>query len=108
MKRKLVIPRLIAQRDVEDAIDYYVQEASALIADGFVDALEQAYAHIARHPATGSPRHAHELDLPGLRSWPLNRFPFLVFYVEQNDHTDVWRVLHAQRDIPAWLAEQDL
>ncbi|MBU6440076.1 MAG: type II toxin-antitoxin system RelE/ParE family toxin [Betaproteobacteria bacterium] len=51
------------------------------------------------------PRYAHELNLPGLRSWSLTRYPYLVFYVEQPDHVDVWRVLHGQRDISAWLHE---
>ena len=73
-----------------------------LIESGF-DAREQAYVHIGRHPATGSPRYAHELDLPGLRSWPLTRYPHPVFYIERSDHIDVWRVLHGQRDVPAWL-----
>jgi toxin ParE1/3/4 len=34
---------------------------------GLIDALEQAYIHISRHLATGSPRYAHEPNLPGLR-----------------------------------------
>ena len=60
---------------------------------------------VGRNAATGSPRYAHELDLPGLRSWPLKRYPYLIFYVEREDHIDVWRVLHGERDIPAWLHE---
>lgn len=64
---------------------------------------ERAYAHISRHPATGSPRHAHELNLPGLRFWPLTGYPHLVFCVERADPIDVWRVLHVRRDIPAGL-----
>jgi len=79
----------------------YLDESAAQAALGLVDALERAYSHIARHPATGSARYALELNLPGLRSWPLKRYPYLVFYVERADHIDVWRVLHAQRDIPA-------
>jgi toxin ParE1/3/4 len=51
------------------------------------------------------PRYAHELDLPGLLCWPLKRYPYLVFYVERDDHIDVWRVLHGMRDFPEWLAE---
>jgi toxin ParE1/3/4 len=47
------------------------------------------------------------LNLPGLRSWPLTRYPYLVFYVERSDHVDVWRVLHGQRDIPGWMQEPD-
>ena len=49
---------------------------------GFINALGQAYAHISRHAATGSPRYAHELNLPGLRFWPLTHYPHLVFYIE--------------------------
>lgn len=59
------------------------------------------------HPATGSPRYAHELNLPGLRCWSLARYPYLVFYVEHPDHIDVWRLLHGQRDIPAWMQAQE-
>ena len=70
--------------------------------------MESAYAHIARHSATGSARYAHELDVAGLRSWPLGRFPYLVFYVERADHVDVWRVLHAERNIPNWMRESEV
>ena len=71
----------------------------------FVDALERAYHHISRHPGTGSLRYAHELNLPGLRFWPPTRYPYLVFYIERDTHVDVWRVIHTQRDIPAWMHE---
>ena len=105
MKTKPVVPRAVANRDVEEAIEHYLSEGAAQAAIDFIDSLEGAYAHIARHPGSGSMRYAHELDLPGLRSWPLGRFPHLVFYVERTDHVDVWRVLHGHRDIPAWLSE---
>jgi len=107
VKVKPVVPRELANLDVDEAIGHYLSEGSEQAALGFIDALELAYVHIGRHPATGSPRYAHELDLPGLRSWPLKRFPYLVFYVERDDQVDVWRVLHGQRDIPAWMPEPD-
>ncbi len=66
------------------------------------DSLE-AFAGIARNPAAGFPRYSHELGVPGLRTRPVRRFPFLVFYKEGVDHVGVWRVLHAQRDVPAQL-----
>ena len=103
MSAKPVIPRELANRDVDETIAHYLREDARPAALGFIEALEQAYAHIGRHPATGSPRYSHELDLPGLRSWPLTRYPHLVFYIERSDHIDVWRVLHGRRDIPAWL-----
>lgn len=107
MKAKPVVPREQAHRDVEDAVAHYFAVGAETAALGFIDALENAYRHIGRHPATGSPRYAHALNLPGLRSWPLTRYPYLVFYVERSDHVDVWRVLHGQRDIPAWMQEPD-
>jgi toxin ParE1/3/4 len=79
--------------------------AQRTLALGFVDALERAYAHISKHPRTGSPRYAHELVIPDLRSWPLSKYPYLVFYVEHADPIDVWRVLHMKGDISAWMAD---
>lgn len=107
MKAKTVIPRVQANRDVDEAIDHYLSEGAEQAALGFIDAVEQGYSHIGRRPATGSPRYAQELNLPGLRFWPLTRYPYLVFYVERPDSVDVWLVLHAQRDIPAWMQEPD-
>lgn len=72
---KGVVPRELAVRDVDDAIDHYLVVAGAHVAMGFVDELERAYAHIARHPASGSPRYAHQLGLENLRFWPLRRSP---------------------------------
>jgi toxin ParE1/3/4 len=108
VKAKTVVPREQANRDVDEAIAYYLGEHAVQAALGFIDALEQAYAHIGRHPGTGSPRYAHELNLPGLRAWPLTRYPYLVCYIERPDHVDVWRVLHQQRDIPAWMQDADV
>ncbi len=102
---KGIVPRALAHRDVEEAIDHYLVEASAKVALGFVDELEKAYAHIARHPASGSPRYAHQLGLADLRFRPLGRYPYLVFYVERDALIDIWRVLHELRDIPAWMNE---
>lgn len=103
MTRKPVIPREQARRDVEDAIDYYTRQAGADVALRFVEAIASTFRAISVRPATGSPRYAHELELPGLRSRKLGRFPYLVFYLEREDQIDVWRLLHVQRDIPSWL-----
>jgi toxin ParE1/3/4 len=105
MNPKPVVPRELARRDLEGIIDHYLDEADFNAALGFIEALEQAYTHIGRQPASGSPRYAHELNLPGLRSWAVTRYPYLVFYFEHEDLIDVWRVLHGRRDIPAWMAD---
>ena len=107
MKVKPIVPRELANHDINEIIGYYLGESAEQAAYGFIDALEEANAHIGRHPATGSPRYAHELNLPGLRFWPLSRYPHLVFYVERPDHIDVWRVLHGKQDIPQWMVQID-
>jgi toxin ParE1/3/4 len=102
---KPIVPREQASRDVDEAIEYYAREASDQVALGFIEAVGKAYNHISRHPASGSTRYDVELNLPGLRSWPVSGFPHIVFYVEATDHIDVWRVLHGTRDIPAWMQD---
>ena len=101
-----VVLREKAVLDAEEAVAYYLSEAGEKVAAAFIDALERAYRQIARYPESGSQRYAHELDLPGLRHWPLGRFPHLVFYIHLKDHVDVWRVLHGARDIPEWLHDE--
>ena len=101
--RRSVVPRQAAVDDVHAAIEHYRAEVGPDVAVAFVDAVEQTFDLLARHPAVGSPRYAHELDLPGLRSQPIAGFPFLAFYVERADHVDVWRILHGHRDIPESL-----
>ncbi len=103
---KPLLRRALADADVASAIGHYLAEQAPEAALRWVDALEAAYRHVQRHPGTGSPRYAHELNLPGLRAWPLKRFPYLVFYRETDAHIEVWRVLHMERDIPAWLREE--
>ena len=105
VKTLAVIPRERAHRDIEEAVAHYVGEGADEAALGFIDALERAFTQIGRHPQSGSIRLAHELDLPGLRFWPLKRFPYLVFYVVREAHIDVWRILHARRDVPDRLQD---
>ena len=106
MTAKPIVPRGLANRDVDEPIGYYLKEGSEQAALGFIDALGRAYDRISRHPASGSPRYAHDLNIPGLRFCTLTHYPHLVFYVERSDHIDVWRVLHGRRDVPAWMHEE--
>ncbi|MDB5477219.1 MAG: plasmid stabilization protein [Phenylobacterium sp.] len=107
MTSKPPILRELARRDIEAAVDFYAVEAGEHLALRFVDALEGALRTIGQHPAAGSPRLGQELDLPGLRAHVVKGFPYLVCYVEQQDHVDIWRLLHGHRDIPEWLQEPD-
>ncbi|MCY3958279.1 MAG: type II toxin-antitoxin system RelE/ParE family toxin [Chloroflexi bacterium] len=94
-----------ARHDIDEAIDHYSTAATSALALAFIDSLKETLRQVAEHPANGSPRFADELALPGLRSWVVKGFPYLVFYVERESDIDVWRVLHAARDFPTWLQE---
>lgn len=103
MTIKPVILRVLAEQDIEQASFRYQSEGGEALTLDFIEEAEQAFRRIGRNPAIGSPRYAFELGLEGLRAWPLRRFPYLIFYIEQPNALDVWRVLHGQRDIPAWM-----
>ncbi len=107
MTARPVVPRSVALRDIDEAVAYYLAEAGEAPVLRFVDAVEKTFARIGRHPTSGSPRYALELNLPGLRWVPVPRRPHLVFYVDRDTHVDVWRVLHGERDIPAWMRAPD-
>ncbi|GAA10489.1 hypothetical protein ATPR_3493 [Acetobacter tropicalis NBRC 101654] len=107
MTTRRAVLREQAERDIDRIIDDYVGKAGSAVADRFVGALEEGMTLIGQYPGIGSPRCGYELDLPGLRALTLRNWPFVVFYVEREDHLDVWRVLHAHQDIPGWLRDPD-
>lgn len=107
MTAKPVVPCAQARVYVNLAVDHYSSEAGVEIAMSFIDALEHAYAFIGASPAAGSRRWSHEVNLPGLRTTRIEGFPWLVFDLEFETHVGIWRVLHAWRDIPAWMANAD-
>lgn len=103
---KPAIRSALAAADIQSALEFYLAETLQLAAT-FIDELERATRHIETHPATGSPRYAHELNVPQLRHWPLKRFPFALFYIEHADHLDVIRCVHMSRDIPGSLHDTE-
>lgn len=102
---KPIVPRQVASRDLEEAVDYLAREAGPETALRFIEAFEAACLHISTHPSSGSPRFGWELGRPGLRVWPVKGFGYLAFYCEDEDVVDLWRVLHGARDIPASLRD---
>jgi toxin ParE1/3/4 len=88
---------------LDSAAGHYRSEADVTFAVRFLDAVQRATRRVSHNPHVGTLRFAYELDIPELRSISLDRFPYLVFYVECDDHVDVWRVLRTRRDIPSRL-----
>lgn len=107
MTDKELILQPAAEHDIDAALAYYRHEGGAALASRWARALDAALRHVASCPASDSPRYGELLGLQGLRFWQVRRFPYLVFYVETAQHVGVWRVLHAARDIPPNLAQED-
>ncbi len=107
MAAKPVRFRDLATFDLESASGYYVADADAATAIRFVDAVEATTRRIGRNPRLGSLRFAYELAVPDLRVMSVGKLPYLLFYLERETSVDVWRLLHASRDIPASLREPD-
>ena len=105
MTSKRVVLTAQARREVRQAVAWYRKEGGTPLALRFAAAVEGAFGQIGENPRIGSNRYAVSLNLPGLRFWKLSKFPYLVFYIEYEQHIDVGRVLHEKRDIPAWLGE---
>ena len=105
MRSSRVIPRGSAIRDAEIATDFYIREAGDAVAFRFIDALKAAYERIGENPGIGSPRLGESIGIPDLRTWPVRGFPYVVCYENGPRSVDVWRVLHAQSDIPEHLFE---
>ena len=107
MSAKPVLRRASARRDIEFAADYYDREADPDVAMRFIDAVEAAILAISDRPGAGSPAWSERLKISGLRSRPTGQFPYALFYVEHEEHIEIWRVLHAKRDIPTAFVGND-
>lgn len=103
MADKPIRLRALAAADLEDAAGYYRESAGEETALDFIDEVRAAFGMISSGPGIGNLRYSYDLDIPGLRAFPITRFDHAVFYVETDDVLDVWRILHTRRDIPETL-----
>ena len=75
MNRKPFRTLARADRDFDDAVDYYLIHACDPVAERFIDALSAAYAMIRDNPDIGAPRLGESIGLPTLRTWQVRGFP---------------------------------
>lgn len=88
----------VAQQDLQEIISNYEQQFSIQAVNGCLDSLSKAYQQISHFPKSGSTRTGDEVQLSDLRSWPLTKYPYLLFYKEDAAAIDCWRLLHEKRD----------
>lgn len=104
MKPALLRPQ--ALRDQQSEVRYYRKEAGSRVAVRLVKATDTALDQIEVDPGIGSPRLGQVLDIPGLRTWRVAKFPLLWCYFERRDHLDVVRLLGERQDLASILGQE--
>lgn len=82
-----------AQADIIDYRNYYAAISSEL-AEDFLKEIEASFTYLLENPGTGSNRYAHLLG-GKLKHWTIDRFPFVVFYLYDDESVKIIRFLHA-------------
>ena len=104
MKPAILRPQ--ARRDQEAEVRYYRGHAGSKVAVRVVTATSAALDQIELEPGIGSPVLGKILEIPGLRTWRVKKFPLLWCYFEREDHLDVVRLLGERQDIAAILGDE--
>ncbi|MGE4355284.1 type II toxin-antitoxin system RelE/ParE family toxin [Halothiobacillus sp.] len=85
-----------AQVSINQAIDWYLSEGGKDLAARAAKAFRSAVKSIASDPLLNPPYP----DVPGVRRKVMSRFPYLVFYLLDDDKVVVLDVLHAAKKSP--------
>ncbi len=106
MSTRRVVTTRQADDDIEVALEDLLREGRPDTVRSFVDELQLIRDLLAEFPSIGSSRFALETHIPGLRDVAMKRFPYVVFYTDDEDAVRVHRMLHSSRDIPATLTDR--
>jgi toxin ParE1/3/4 len=79
MSGKPLVLRPLAEADIDAVFAYCRAEGGPSPARQLADQLDDALRTLATHPAIGSRRYADLLGIPGLRSWPIKKSPYLIY-----------------------------
>jgi toxin ParE1/3/4 len=80
MGARSIVPHRHAIDDALDTVDYYRENAGTPTAENFSLAVDEALEPVGQHPNIGSPRTALDLDIEGIKTWSLRRFPHQIYY----------------------------
>lgn len=104
MKTAVLRPQALS--DQQSEVRYYRQKGGTRVAVKVAKATNAALDQIELDPGIGSPTLGERLDIPGLRTWRVAKFPLLWCYFERRDHLDVVRLLGERQDIEAILGDE--
>jgi toxin ParE1/3/4 len=93
-----------ARNDIVRQFDWYFDQASLVVAERFLAAVQASVSVLLEQPEIGSPRKFTAKSLVGLRSWPVKDFEDLrIYYLALPAEITVIRVLHGRRDVAALI-----
>jgi toxin ParE1/3/4 len=96
-----------AERDVDQAAEYFAREANVDIALRFLSAVEETYQRLGELPQSGTPWHSTNPSVSGLRFVRVSGFEsYLAFHFVSPGVVEVVRVLHGARDLLAILGDE--
>jgi len=81
------------------AMSYYLEEASATVAQGFIDEMEVAVRAI-----SASPQLWRKVDTVETRRYLMHRFPYALYYhwEKSNSRVTIYAVMHLSRKPGYW------
>lgn len=77
------------------AIHEYIAEHNRSAATAVVRQIRSTSVLLARYPGLG-----RETDIPGVRVFPIARYPYLVYHQVRNNEVVILHVRHGRRDAP--------
>ncbi len=92
---KTLLVRPEAEEDLGQAYRWYESQRKGL-GDDFLLCVESGLARITRNPERYRKMHGN------IRRILIDRFPFGIFFIEDEHHLAVLAVLHARRNPKAW------
>jgi len=98
-----------AERDLDQAAEFYAREANVDVALRFLAAFDALCTRLLHHPLSGTIVEVASSRLPGLRYCMVPGFEsYLVFHVSAPECIEVVRVLHAARDLARILEDDSI
>ena len=99
MKRRIRVEQE-AEADLASSVEYYRGEGGEELALRFLAHTQEAFELLEREPGIGHVFGSAKAErLKSLRVWPLDEFPYVVFYEADAEELRVYCVVHGKRDI---------
>lgn len=97
--------RQLATDDYFSIVAWYTDEAGDKVAERFIRSLRETEGRISRNPSLGPTSFTYGASKQATRYGAVDGFPYLVFYLNLDEHIEIVRVLHERRDIPGQLQD---